>query len=169
MFSFSWVQIWSDQSPVRVWARNRDIHTAQGIHDPAEAVELDHGSVIDADAQVVLDRFLQQTGSAAGIVDRDAVLVGCVDALVLPAGDIHPQVARDGDEGNLAFVRAQDGDHHCVGTERAAGALVRADQQEVDRFLAVVKHLAPGGVDGRERLEGVDQHVRVDGGGLGLG
>ena len=83
-----------DQPPVCVGAGDGHMHAAEGIHDLAEAVEVDHRRVVDADAEVVEDRVLEQAGSAAGITDRDAVLVGGVDALVFPFRDGHPQVAR---------------------------------------------------------------------------
>ena len=100
--------------------------------------KLHHGGVVNVQAEVVLDGVLQQLRAAAGIICDLAVHVGGVDALHFPFGDVHPQVARDGDERNLVIFWAQDRDDHGVGAIRGAGTFVRADQQEGDHVRAFV-------------------------------
>lgn len=52
------------------------------------------------------------------------MLVGGVDAVVVPARDVDPKIARDGNKRDLSIVGAQDGNHHCVGAEGCAGTYV---------------------------------------------
>jgi len=61
-----------------------------GVYDFAEAVEIHHGRMIDADAKVVLDGVLEQTGSATRIAIQFALLIGGVDALILRTRDGNP-------------------------------------------------------------------------------
>ncbi len=44
---------WVDQPPVGVGAGDRDFDSAERIHNAAKAVEIDHGGVINANAEVV--------------------------------------------------------------------------------------------------------------------
>src|SRR5687768_4501245 len=121
------VERWIYQAPICVRTRYRHIHAAQRIYNSAEAVELDHGSMINTDAEIIEDRILKQSWSAARIANRNPMLVGSIDALILPFGDEHPQVTRDGDEGYLSLIRAQDGDNHCIRAEGTAGPSIRTD------------------------------------------
>ena len=130
-----------DQTPVCVGAGDGHIHAAERIHDLTEAIELDHGGMVDADAEVVEDRIFQQARSAAGIADGNSMLIGSVDALIFPAGDGYPQITRDRDQRDLSLVRAQDGDDHRIRAEGAARSSVGADQQEVDGLLSIVEDL----------------------------
>ena len=124
--------------------------------------------MVNADAKVVLNGVLEQARSAAGVADRDAMLISCVNALILPAGDGDPQVARDGYERDLSLIGAQDGNNHRVRAEGGAGAFVGADQQEVDGLLSVVEDVTAGGVDGWQRRDSINEEVRVDSGFFGL-
>ena len=46
---------WVDQAPVGVGAGDRHFHAAKGIHNAAKAVKVDHGGVVNANAEVVCD------------------------------------------------------------------------------------------------------------------
>ena len=52
------------------------------------------------------------------------MLVGSVDSVVIPTGNINPKIARDGDKRDLSIVGTQDGNHHCVGAEGCAGTYI---------------------------------------------
>ena len=127
--------------------------------------------MINPNAEIIEDRIFKQAWSAARVANRNPVLVGSIDALILPFGDEHPQVTRDGDEGYLSLIGSQDGDDHRVRAEGAAGSSIGADQQEVDSLLSVVQDLTTarsGRVNCCQRCKGIEEDVRVDGRGFGL-
>src|SRR5687767_11198928 len=165
------VEIWSNQAPVGISTRDGHIDAAKRIHNSTEAIELDHRRMVNTDTEIIKDRIFKQARSAAGVTNRNAVLVSRIDALVLPFGDEHPQVTRDGDKGYLTLIGAQDGDDHRIGAEGAAGSAIGADQQEVDRLLPVVQDLTTarsGGVNRCQGRKSIGKHVWVDRRGFGL-
>src|SRR5829696_464521 len=109
--------------------------------------------MVNANAKVVENSIFQQTWSAAGIVDGDAVLIGSIDALVFPFRNVDPQIARNRDERDLSIIGAQNGNDHRICAEAAAGSSIRPDQQEVDRLLSIVEYLTSVRVNGGKRCD----------------
>ena len=91
------------------------------------------------------------------------MLIGSVDAIVIPTRDGNPQVTRNGNKRDLSLVRAEDGNNHCIGAEGCAGAFVGTDQQEINGLLSVVENLTTGRVNGGKGRDRIDEEVRVNG------
>ena len=107
-----------DQTPVSIGTCDRNVHSAKGIHDAAEAVKFDHGSMVNTNAEVLLDGIFQQTHPAVGVAAGFSTLIGSVNALHSHSWDVYPRIARNGDERDLSFTIPDDGNEQCVGAMR---------------------------------------------------
>ncbi len=126
-----------------------DLNSADGVGHPLEALEVDHGDVVDLDAEQVLHRLDEQRSAAERI--------GSVELVLAAVGDRHVEVAREVDERDVVPVlRNVDEDHDVRSDAAPVSRPVAADEQVVrpvagrlhDRLAGVVRR--PGHV--REQL-----------------
>ena len=120
--------------PVGVGAGDRHVNAPQGIHDLAETVEVHHSEVVNADAQVVQESILERGRPAARVMVYITELVSGVDALHPVAGDVDPQVARDGDQRHLPGLGPERGDDDGICAEGSPAARIGTEQGECDRL-----------------------------------
>ena len=105
-----WIGIGVDKLPIRVGTGHRHIHASKRVHNPAKAIELNHGGMVHPYPEVVANRVAQQAWTEA-------------------ADDLNRLLRIDPENGNalfyLAQIAAQQQKH-----EEAVGYYLRAEASD---------------------------------------
>ena len=127
----------------------RHIHrdAAQLVNEIFEGRKIDLGVVVNGHAQKSLDGFYGQAGAAIGHLVGLSEHVGGVDAAIIKAGDVDPQVAGDVEHAGRHGQRVEGEQDHGVGARRAIARFpipeIQAHHQHGDPAGAI-----PGQGDG---------------------